>query len=265
MSETWDGITQFNLIQDIVANIDDGALDKVADALKQIAQVVLNKNVMRVALNTEEKSMDANKKKLSNFFDTLPARSQTPGNVRTISRIKSLIWQQTQLGKQSDFPSRQFYFSIPASINFVAQCFPTVTYAHPDFAKLQVLSTMMSQSFLHREIREKGGAYGGGAGQSSGLFYFYSYRDPNTDKTINSFQGAVDWVLNGQEKSFTEQVRMILLEILVLIPWSRTLKKLNCLYSPILICRCLLPRKALVNSWLESIGRCDKSKTLDQS
>jgi hypothetical protein len=194
VSETWDGITQFNLIQDIVANIDDGALDKVSEALKQIAQNVLNKNVMRVALNMEEKLMDVNKTRLSKFFETLPARAQTSVNI--------------QLDKHSDLTTRQFFFSIPASINFVAQCFPTVTYAHPDFAKLQVLSTMMSQSFLHREIREKGGAYGGGAGQSSGLFYFYSYRDPNIDKTINSFKGAVDWVLSGRKESantFSEQ------------------------------------------------------------
>ena len=81
VSETWDGITQFNLIQDIVANIDDGALDKVAEALKQIAQNVLNKNVMRVALNTEEKLMDVNKTRLSKFFYTLPARAQTSVNV----------------------------------------------------------------------------------------------------------------------------------------------------------------------------------------
>jgi Zn-dependent M16 (insulinase) family peptidase len=33
VSEVWDGITQFNLIQDIVANIDEGSLDKVSDAL----------------------------------------------------------------------------------------------------------------------------------------------------------------------------------------------------------------------------------------
>lgn len=35
----------------------------------------------------------------------------------------------------------------------------------------------MSTKFLHREIREKGGAYGGGAvGQNPGTFAFFSYR-----------------------------------------------------------------------------------------
>lgn len=34
----------------------------------------------------------------------------------------------------------------------------------------------MTAKFLHREIREKGGAYGGGARLGGGLFSFYSYR-----------------------------------------------------------------------------------------
>jgi hypothetical protein len=43
-------------------------------------------------------------------------------------------------------------------------------------------SQAISTSYLHREIREKGGAYGGGAGASpvEGVFAFSSYRDPNT-------------------------------------------------------------------------------------
>lgn len=34
----------------------------------------------------------------------------------------------------------------------------------------------MTAKFLHGEIREKGGAYGGGARMGGGLFSFYSYR-----------------------------------------------------------------------------------------
>jgi hypothetical protein len=34
----------------------------------------------------------------------------------------------------------------------------------------------MSAKYLHQEIREKGGAYGGGAVASGGTFTYYSYR-----------------------------------------------------------------------------------------
>ena len=39
-------------------------------------------------------------------------------------------------------------------------------YTHEDSASLFLLGQAMSASFLHREIREKGGAYGGGASAS---------------------------------------------------------------------------------------------------
>lgn len=42
---------------------------------------------------------------------------------------------------------------------------------------LKILARLMTAKFLHTEIREKGGAYGGGAKLShSGVFTFYSYR-----------------------------------------------------------------------------------------
>lgn len=42
---------------------------------------------------------------------------------------------------------------------------------------LRLLARLMTAKFLHTEIREKGGAYGGGAHIShNGIFNFYSYR-----------------------------------------------------------------------------------------
>lgn len=37
----------------------------------------------------------------------------------------------------------------------------------------------MSNEILHREIREKGGAYGSGCRVGDGVINFFSYRDPN--------------------------------------------------------------------------------------
>ena len=42
--------------------------------------------------------------------------------------------------------------------------------------RLRVLSRLLSWKFLHREIREKGGAYGGGATCTNGVMSFFSYR-----------------------------------------------------------------------------------------
>uniref|UniRef100_A0A8D0GBI5 Presequence protease mitochondrial-type C-terminal domain-containing protein n=1 Tax=Sphenodon punctatus TaxID=8508 RepID=A0A8D0GBI5_SPHPU len=62
---------------------------------------------------------------------------------------------------------------------------------------------MVTAKFLHREIREKGGAYGGGAKLShNGIFAFYSYRDPNSVATLTTFGKVAEWVKSGE---FTQQ------------------------------------------------------------
>ena len=85
-------------------------------------------------------------------------------------------------------------------VNFCARAFPTVPVRHPDAAALTVLGGFLRNGFLHRTIREQGGAYGGGASQDSGMaaFRFYSYRDPRLAETLADFDAAVLWLL--QEK-----------------------------------------------------------------
>ena len=52
---------------------------------------------------------------------------------------------------------------------------------------------------LHREIREKGGAYGGGSYiDPNGLLTFFSYRDPHNIQTFQAFEKAIQWGANGE-------------------------------------------------------------------
>ncbi len=81
-------------------------------------------------------------------------------------------------------------------VNFCARAYGTVAVDHPDAAALTVLGGFLRNGFLHRAIREKGGAYGGGAGQDSvnGTFRFFSYRDPRLAETLQDFDHALEWL-----------------------------------------------------------------------
>ncbi len=70
---------------------------------------------------------------------------------------------------------------------------------HADSPALAVISKMLRSMYLHREIREKGGAYGGFALYSSetGLFNFASYRDPHILSTLDAFEGAAEFIVSG--------------------------------------------------------------------
>ncbi|PNY80873.1 insulinase family protein [Deinococcus koreensis] len=78
----------------------------------------------------------------------------------------------------------------PVAYNAVA--FRTVPYTHPDSPALLVLSRLLRSNYLLKEIREKGGAYGGGASFDTreGVFSMSSYRDPNVRRTFEVFRDA---------------------------------------------------------------------------
>ena len=87
-------------------------------------------------------------------------------------------------------------------VNFCARAYPTVPVQHSDAAALTVLGGVLRNGFLHRVIREQGGAYGGGASQDSGIaaFKFYSYRDPRLSETLADFDASIEWMLSTQHE-----------------------------------------------------------------
>lgn len=105
------------------------------------------------------------------------------------------------------------HFSLPAidqtvkqawvtatQVSFCAKAFKAVAGEHPDVAPLTVLGGFLRNGYLHRAIREQGGAYGGGAtfDGSSGAFRFYSYRDPRLLETLADFDESIDWLLGNE-------------------------------------------------------------------
>ncbi|EEB09333.1 metalloendopeptidase [Schizosaccharomyces japonicus yFS275] len=95
------------------------------------------------------------------------------------------------------------YYVLPYFTHYTSRSLLGVPYAHEDGAALQLLSSLLTHKFLHREIREKGGAYGGGLTYNGldGLLSFYSYRDDNPLQSFEAFQEAGKW---ASQNSFSE-------------------------------------------------------------
>ena len=128
------------------------------------------------------------------------------GEGPAIESAKPLM--QTFSGKLT--PSREAGFGAPelpagrdiiregwitsSAVSFVAQTFETVRMAHADSAALAVIAKLLRSMVLHREIREKGGAYGGFAlyNPEDGVFCLASYRDPHILRTLSVFNEAAD-------------------------------------------------------------------------
>ncbi len=88
-------------------------------------------------------------------------------------------------------------------VNFCAKAYPTVPMDHEDAAALTVLGGFLRNGYLHRAIREQGGAYGAGAGQDSNIaaFRFFSYRDPRLGATLNDFDQSLHWLQSQAHES----------------------------------------------------------------
>jgi Zn-dependent M16 (insulinase) family peptidase len=76
-----------------------------------------------------------------------------------------------------------------------------------DAPALSLLASVLTDRFLHREIREKGGAYGGGASHSAtdGYFSFSSYRDPNCAQTLDAFRASIEWICDGSKPAISQR------------------------------------------------------------
>lgn len=87
-------------------------------------------------------------------------------------------------------------------VNFCAKAYPTVAQNHADAPALTVLGPFLRNGFLHRAIREQGGAYGAGASYrpDTSAFGFSSYRDPRLAETLADFDRAVEWIASGDHE-----------------------------------------------------------------
>ncbi|XP_046847689.1 presequence protease, mitochondrial-like [Xenia sp. Carnegie-2017] len=181
LNEVLGGLHQVEFMKNI-AEMDD--LDNVTNKLIKIAAHVLENTAFRCSLTMTEESSDEATDSLEGFLEDLPGtRADLPAEV-----------------EDPDFKPHRLksFFEIPAPVNFVSKAIRAVPFNHEDYPKLQILSRLMSSKFLHREIREKGGAYGSGAKVGENVFAFFSYRDPNSLETLNVFDQAQDWASSGE-------------------------------------------------------------------
>uniref|UniRef100_A0A8C1IT18 Pitrilysin metalloproteinase 1 n=1 Tax=Cyprinus carpio TaxID=7962 RepID=A0A8C1IT18_CYPCA len=186
-------------------------LTSVLRKLPRIKRHLLNPENMRCAVNATPQKMSDAAGEVERFMGNIAANRKERKPVRpTVVEVRPLDPQagssaSRKLISEPHFKPCQMKtsFQLPFNVNFVSECVRTVPFSHADYASLCILARMMTAKFLHGEIREKGGAYGGGARMGGGgLFSFYSYRDPNSTQTLSAFRGGVEWARAGK---FTQQ------------------------------------------------------------
>ena len=174
------GIRKLRLLDDSLADTD--GLHNLADRLSQLHKSLLDSTMQFVAIAEEHKVADVAETASAIWSQAAPGGHRPAFALPTIRERRGELWLTN------------------TQVNFCARAYPTVPEQHPDAAALTVLGGFLRNGFLHRAIREQGGAYGGGASQDSGVaaFRFYSYRDPRLAGTLQDFDLAVSWMLDNR-------------------------------------------------------------------
>ncbi len=181
--EQWSGLSQVALIRQLAAKPAEELTD-LADQLQQLASQLFSRAELQTAVTVEQQNFVDFRTELKSLVGSLPAAAvvakTAEGGFTPQARRQGWIW------------------SLP--VNYVTRAFRAVPFNHPDSAALTVLSKLLRAEFLHREIREKGGAYGGLASYNSegGIFSMLSYRDPHILRTLDIFEQAIDWAAGGE-------------------------------------------------------------------
>lgn len=189
INEIWHGIAQYRLIKQITEEIraaekPDQLLEILSGNLCRIAQSVLKKGNLKPALIGGADAIMEGENQIQSIHGQLPDN----GEISFFSPDISL---------DAGRPFDGWYTN--TSVSFVGQSFRTVRITHEDSPGLSVISKLLRSLYLHREIREKGGAYGGFAMYNSeeGIFSFGSYRDPHINRTLDVYQKACDFITGG--------------------------------------------------------------------
>ncbi|CAK7563067.1 MAG: Mitochondrial presequence protease [Sporothrix epigloea] len=204
LREQVSGLSQVKLITSLASRPETDRLEDVLAKLKAIQQLAMrtdgsSNSGMRAAITCDAGSVATNTSALSSFLSSMPSTTGT-ANVGAAEAAKRM--QRTFA--QAHGKSRQTFFSLPYQVYYGALVVPTTSYTSPDSASLQILAQLLTHKHLHHEIREKGGAYGGGASSQAldGVFGFYSYRDPNPVNTLNIMRDAGRW---AAERKWTDR------------------------------------------------------------
>lgn len=98
-------------------------------------------------------------------------------------------------------------FMTAGQVQYVAKAGNFVKKGLPYTGALRMLKVIMGYDYLWNQVRVKGGAYGCMSGFSkNGDSYFVSYRDPNLAKTLEVYEGAIEYLRNfsGDERTMTQ-------------------------------------------------------------
>jgi Zn-dependent M16 (insulinase) family peptidase len=210
LDHRWGGLEGLQQLKALdAAMADEGRLAEFAAKLARIRDMLITAPRQMLLVGEPHRKEELRASLADVWQNAAPdngAQSTAPGNGD--QSTFTCDWRERRI---------QQLWSVNTQVNFCAKAYPTVDASHADAPALMVLGPYMTNGFLHRSIREQGGAYGGGASYNadSGAMRLYSYRDPRLAETLADFERAITWLTEGrhEERQLEEAILRVLGDI----------------------------------------------------
>ncbi|KAK9810180.1 hypothetical protein WJX72_006221 [[Myrmecia] bisecta] len=178
VSEQMGGLSYLEFIRGLVQRVDSDWESVKAD-LEAIRQALLQRRGSFINLTGDERTLAAARPHVDAFLDALPAESAGRAD-----------WTQ-MLARQNEA------IVVPTQVNYVGKAVDLYKDAGYKLkGSSSVINKLLGTTWLWDRVRVSGGAYGGFSDfdTNSGVFTFLSYRDPNLLKTVDVYDGTVDFL-----------------------------------------------------------------------
>ncbi|PSC73335.1 presequence protease chloroplastic mitochondrial-like [Micractinium conductrix] len=184
-SEQMGGISYLDFIRGLVQRVDADWEGVKAD-LEAIRKTLLQRRGVLVNMTGDDNTLRLASAHVDAFLDSLPAEAGVAAS-----------WDSPLLRQNEAV-------LVPTQVNYVCKAANLYEDAGYELSGASyVINKSLGTSWLWDRVRVVGGAYGGFCDfdTHSGMFTYSSYRDPNLLKTVDVYDGTVDFLRNLEMSS----------------------------------------------------------------
>lgn len=205
LGEYLNGVSQIRFLNKLnsIADDEEALRNEIVPKLVELKELIINNNDFKFGLIGDAETVASNSSQIDKFLTNLPKDTKQSNPVEAHNYHDPAYLAKLRLEFNSDALQQQkpTLLKLPYQVSYASMGLLSgnTNYLSKDSAALQVVSQLLTFKHLHKEVREKGGAYGGGIrfGGVDGLFGYYSYRDPNPLRTVSIFQNAGKWAVEN--------------------------------------------------------------------
>ncbi len=179
-SDKTSGLGYYHFLQNLIQGFDTNT-DQIVEELEWVRKTFFTQHKLAISLTSDEEGIQQTFEYLHPVIASISPEAYQPiEQIHTAKDFNEAIYA-------------------PVNVQFCAKGGNFFRKGYSYTGKLKVLKSILMNDFLYNEIRVKGGAYGIMSNfNTTGQMYFVSYRDPNLEQTLETFDKVAEYLRNFQ-------------------------------------------------------------------